>query len=63
MRKVLIVTGGASGIGAATARLAAQRGFSVAINFRTREREAAQVVEEICNAGGSAIATKGGLYE
>ena len=59
MRKVLIVTGGASGIGAATARLAAQRGFSVAINFRTREREAAQVVEEICNAGGSAIATKG----
>lgn len=59
MRKVLVVTGGASGIGAATARLASKRGFAVAINFRTREGEAARMVEEIRGAGGSAMAIGG----
>jgi NAD(P)-dependent dehydrogenase (short-subunit alcohol dehydrogenase family) len=59
MRKVLVVTGGASGIGAATARLAAKRGFAIAINFRTREAEAARIVEEIRSAGGSAVAIGG----
>lgn len=59
MQKALVVTGGASGIGAATARLASKRGFAVAINFRTREREAARMVEEIRDAGGSALAIRG----
>lgn len=38
MSRVLLITGGASGIGAAVARLAAERGFSVAINYRKRKR-------------------------
>ena len=35
-RKVAIVTGGSRGIGAATARLAAARGYAVCVNYRTR---------------------------
>jgi NAD(P)-dependent dehydrogenase (short-subunit alcohol dehydrogenase family) len=56
MTKVLIVTGGASGIGAATARLAAARGYAVAINYRTREDEATRLVEELQTTGARAVA-------
>src|SRR5690349_9312514 len=53
---VLIVTGGSSGIGAATARLAAKRGYSVAVNF-ARSRDAAEAVaSEIRDSGGRAAA-------
>lgn len=56
MKKVLIVTGGSRGIGAATARLAAQRGYAVCVNY-ARNREAADaVVGAIVHAGGEAIA-------
>jgi NAD(P)-dependent dehydrogenase (short-subunit alcohol dehydrogenase family) len=41
--QVLIVTGGGRGIGAATARLAAERGYAVCVNY-LRDREAAQKV-------------------
>jgi NAD(P)-dependent dehydrogenase (short-subunit alcohol dehydrogenase family) len=41
MRKVLLVTGGSRGIGAATARLAAADGYAVALNY-VRDREAAE---------------------
>jgi len=52
----LVVTGGGRGIGAATARLAAERGWAVCVNYR-RERAAAEgVVAEIARAGGKAIA-------
>lgn len=53
---VLIVTGGGRGIGAATAKLAAQRGYSVCVNY-LRDREAAErVALEIREGGGSAAA-------
>ncbi len=56
---VLIVTGGGRGIGAATARLAASKGYAVCISF-LRNRDAAQaVVQDIRNDGGSAIAVQG----
>jgi NAD(P)-dependent dehydrogenase (short-subunit alcohol dehydrogenase family) len=51
----LIVTGASRGIGAATARLAALRGYSVAVNFHEGQKEARQVVEDILAAGGRAI--------
>jgi len=52
----LVVTGGGRGIGAATARLAAERGWAVCVNYR-RERAAAEgVVAGIERAGGKAIA-------
>jgi NAD(P)-dependent dehydrogenase (short-subunit alcohol dehydrogenase family) len=52
----LIVTGGSRGIGAAIAKLAGERGFSVAVNFATGAAEAAAVVEQIVSAGGHACA-------
>ncbi len=44
---VLLVTGGARGIGLATARLAASRGFAVAVNFQSRRESAEAAVEGI----------------
>lgn len=53
---VVIVTGGGRGIGAATARLAAERGYEVCVNFRSDEASALKVVDAIRDAGGRAIA-------
>lgn len=54
--KTILITGGSRGIGAATARLAAQHGYRVAINY-VRERDAAQaVVDDIGARGGHALA-------
>src|SRR5687768_5676609 len=56
MKKVIVVTGGSRGIGAATARLAADRGFAVCVNY-VRNREAAeQVVADCRRAGVGAVA-------
>jgi NAD(P)-dependent dehydrogenase (short-subunit alcohol dehydrogenase family) len=56
--KVLIVTGGGRGIGSATARLAAARGFQVCVNY-LRQREAAEkIVAAIRQDGGTAIAVQ-----
>jgi NAD(P)-dependent dehydrogenase (short-subunit alcohol dehydrogenase family) len=55
MSKILIVTGGSRGIGAATARLAAKEGYTVCLTF-LRSREAANaVVRDIAEAGGRAM--------
>ena len=52
----MIVTGGSRGIGAATARLAAERGFAVCVNYRANRAAADAVVAAIAAAGGTAIA-------
>jgi len=54
--KVLIVTGGSRGIGAATARLAAERGYAVCVNYRKNQAAADALVSEIKSAGGTALA-------
>ena len=53
---VLLVTGGSRGIGAATARLAAQRGYSVCVNYRQNRDSAQRVVKAIEAHGGRALA-------
>ena len=58
MRKVLLVTGGGRGIGAATARLAAQKGYAVCINYRQRRDEAEALVSELQAVGAEATAVQ-----
>lgn len=53
--RVLLVTGGGRGIGAATARLAASRGWAVAVNYTTNSLAADEVVRGIRELGGTAI--------
>ena len=57
--RTLVVTRGSRGIGAAVAKLAGSRGYSVAVNFRCDEAAARAVVEEIRSSGGSAVAIRG----
>jgi NAD(P)-dependent dehydrogenase (short-subunit alcohol dehydrogenase family) len=54
--KILIVTGGGRGIGAATCRLAGERGYTVAVNYHRDEAAAQAVVADIEKAGGKAVA-------
>jgi NAD(P)-dependent dehydrogenase (short-subunit alcohol dehydrogenase family) len=54
--KVMIVTGGSRGIGAATAQIAAARGYAVCIGYYTQKVAAELVVDAILLAGGKAMA-------
>src|SRR3954464_141403 len=58
MKPVLVVTGGSQGIGAAVARLAAPRGYAVAISYQRAKDAADAVVQDIRQAGGDAIAAQ-----
>ncbi|MDR7120674.1 SDR family oxidoreductase [Rheinheimera soli] len=61
MKKVLIVTGGSRGIGAATAKLAATQGYAVCVNYLRNQQAADAVVAEIQALGGTAIAMQADL--
>jgi NAD(P)-dependent dehydrogenase (short-subunit alcohol dehydrogenase family) len=58
MDKVMIVTGGGRGIGAATARLAARRGYAVALNYEKNREAAEALARHIIQSGGKAIAVQ-----
>ena len=58
MRKVVLVTGGGRGIGAATCVLAAQKGWDVAVNYAANAEAAQQVVKQIQATGARAIAVQ-----
>lgn len=58
MKQVLLVTGASRGIGAATALLAARRGFAVAVNYSSNRQAADSVVDAIRAAGGTALAVQ-----
>lgn len=55
-RPVLLITGGSRGIGAATARKAAQAGWDVAINY-ARDGAAAEAVADAARAAGATART------
>ena len=58
MEKVLLVTGGSRGIGAATCLLAARQGWAVAVNYTANSLAADEVVRQIRAAGGRAMAVQ-----
>jgi NAD(P)-dependent dehydrogenase (short-subunit alcohol dehydrogenase family) len=61
--EVLLVTGGSRGIGAATALLAARKGYAVAVNYTRNEAAAQEVVRTIRAAGGRAEALQGDVAD
>jgi NAD(P)-dependent dehydrogenase (short-subunit alcohol dehydrogenase family) len=63
MTKSIIITGGSRGIGAATAVLAGQRGWSVAINYVGNAEAATAIVDAVESAGGKAFALQGDVTQ
>ncbi len=60
---VMLITGASRGIGAALARLAAGRGYAVAINYLSNQSAAQAVADEISAAGGQAMLVQGDVAQ
>jgi len=58
MNPIVLITGGSRGIGAATALLAAQKGYAVAVNYTANSLAADEIVRQIRASGGTAITVK-----
>lgn len=62
-RKVVVITGGSRGIGAATAVLAAQQGWNVVLSFQQAQDAAQAVVAQVQELGGHALAVRADVGE
>ncbi|MGH6684885.1 MAG: SDR family oxidoreductase [Pseudolabrys sp.] len=60
-RPVLLIAGGSRGIGASTARLAGERGYDVAVNYKSNANAAASVIAAVKGSGGNAVALQGDM--
>lgn len=58
-RKVAIVTGSATGVGAATALALSRRGYDLLINYSKSEREAKEAEAACCAAGADTLLVRG----
>jgi NAD(P)-dependent dehydrogenase (short-subunit alcohol dehydrogenase family) len=58
MSKIILITGGSRGIGAATSRLAATQGYSVCVNYLNNQEAANAVVADCQQQGAKAIAVQ-----
>jgi NAD(P)-dependent dehydrogenase (short-subunit alcohol dehydrogenase family) len=58
MSRVMLITGASRGIGAATARLAAQEGYALCLNYHQRADAANAVLEQVRGLGVTAIAVQ-----
>lgn len=63
MDRIMLITGASRGIGAATARLAAQRGYHLLLNYRNRADQAQALATEIIAGGGTAHAVQADIAE
>lgn len=61
--RVALVTGGSRGIGRAISLALAAEGASIAVNYRTGEDQALEVVDKIQTLGSRAIATRADVTE
>ena len=59
MKKVIVITGGSRGIGAATAFAAAEKGYAVGLNYLENKKAADEVIQKIHQRGGTAKAVPG----
>jgi NAD(P)-dependent dehydrogenase (short-subunit alcohol dehydrogenase family) len=59
MNGVVIITGASRGIGAATALLAAERGYAVCLNFLGSKEKSESIEKKIKSKGGKAISVQG----
>jgi len=58
MAKVVLVTGGSRGIGAAVSTMAAERGYAVCVNYGSNAARAEEIADEIRAAGGTVMLAK-----
>jgi NAD(P)-dependent dehydrogenase (short-subunit alcohol dehydrogenase family) len=63
MAKVLLVTGGSRGIGAAICRLGAREGYDVAVNYAGRADAAEEVAQAVRAAGRRAVTIQGNVAD
>jgi 3-oxoacyl-[acyl-carrier protein] reductase len=63
VRRTAVVTGASRGIGAATSKLLAARGYRVAVNYLSNRQAAEEVVATIEKGGGEAFAAQADVYE
>jgi NAD(P)-dependent dehydrogenase (short-subunit alcohol dehydrogenase family) len=63
MAKVLLVTGGSRGIGAAICRLGAREGYDVAVNYAGRADAAEEVAQAVRAAGRRAVTIQGDVAD
>lgn len=61
--KTVVITGSSRGVGADTAKLLAQQGANVVVNYRQKAPRANKVVKEITEAGGRAVAVQADLTD
>ena len=61
--KTMIITGASRGIGAATAKLAAEMGFAVVVNYHRNLQAAKGVVDDIRQGGGEAMMVQGDISQ
>jgi 3-oxoacyl-[acyl-carrier protein] reductase len=60
-QKIILITGGSRGIGAATAKLLASKGHIVVINYKNGDEEAKELVNEVAESKGRIVAIKGNI--